>query len=48
MNNKRHESIIISTDQKSALIICFIAFISLVAAKFFLMGYWLGKKEEGL
>ena len=45
MNNDRHESIIISTEHKNVLLASFVLFAVLVALKWFVIGYWLGKRE---
>ena len=42
----KHESIIISTDHKYALLSSIILFLILTALKGFMIGYWLGKKER--
>ena len=39
-----HESIIISTDQKHALLAAVLLFLILTALKGFIIGYWLGKR----
>lgn len=39
-----HESIIISTDHKNALIASIVLFLILTALKGFVMGYYLGKR----
>ena len=41
----RHESIIISTDQKNEMIASILFFIILVAIKWFVIGFWLGRKK---
>lgn len=40
----KHESIIISTDNKNALIFSAVMFVLLIALKWFVIGYWCGKK----
>jgi len=45
MNNNRHESIIISTEHKNALLVSLVLFAVIVALKWFVIGYWLGKRE---
>ena len=42
----KHESIIISTDHKCALITSIVVFLILTALKGFIMGYWLGKRKR--
>ncbi|MCL2420860.1 MAG: hypothetical protein FWD03_03305 [Defluviitaleaceae bacterium] len=46
MNNERHESIIISTEHKNALLALFALVAVLVALKWFVIGYWLGQRED--
>lgn len=46
MNKDKHESIIISTDHKNALLLSLIAFLLMIALKWFVIGYWMGKKED--
>ena len=46
MNNDKHESIIISTEHKNVLIVSLVMFAILVAIKWFVIGYWLGKRES--
>lgn len=41
MNKNSHESIIISTDQKYALVSAIILILILTALKGFIMGYWI-------
>ena len=47
MNKERHESIIISTDQKNAIALSFLLFILIVAFKFFVIGYFIGNYDKG-
>jgi|GEM_PF-5252892 len=44
MDRERHESIIISTDQKNAIALSFLFFILIVALKWFVIGYLVGKR----
>jgi len=41
----KHESIIISTDHKHAMIASMVIFILLIAIKWFVIGYWFGHKQ---
>jgi len=41
----KHESIIIPADNKRTLIISLLIFLILVALKWFVIGYLIGKKE---
>ena len=43
MENK--ESIIVSADHKNALICILLMLASIVAIKWFIIGYWYGKRE---
>lgn len=45
MNKERHESIIISTEHKNALILSFLLLAIAVAFKWFVIGYWYGKRR---
>ena len=44
-NRDRHESIIITTDQKDAIIASMLVFILIVAIKFLVIGFWLGRRN---
>ena len=45
MNKERHESIIISTEHKNVLIFSLLMLFVVVAFKWFVIGYWYGKRE---
>ena len=41
----KHESIIISTDQKEAIILAFVVLLVGAMVKGLIFGYWLGKRR---
>jgi len=41
----KHESIIISPERKMALIYALLTVATLIALKWLVIGYWLGKRE---
>ena len=43
---KTHESIIITTDDKDKLAVSLVIFLLLVAFKWLLIGYWLGRRRS--
>lgn len=42
---RKHESIMITTDRKNVLMAAFVAMILIVAVKWFLIGFWVGRGE---